>query len=254
MCARKVRSKSGLPTMVTRRACGLQRAVNVERAGLTWRRGPDLVFPGIWAQSSRRLSRMHDHRASHAGAGGCGRSSAIIRKISWNICRGMATSAVWKATLRADLDQLLLRARQRPVLDRLGRRQRAQEIAEIVGERKSRRCPRTSCMTGAFSGSIQTHGSVPFASRSIRSAMTRSARCRPARKIQSVSPTRSDDRALSQFEVERRLDQSPRNLELSSASCASSAVGRPQCPSSIASASPSSRRRACDQGAQGSRV
>jgi hypothetical protein len=46
----------------------------------------------------------------------------------------MATSAVWKATLRADLDQLLLRARRR-VLDRLGRRQRAQEIAEIVGER-----------------------------------------------------------------------------------------------------------------------
>src|SRR5271157_2196270 len=78
---------------------------------------------------------MHDHRASHAGAGGCGRSSAIIRKISWNICRGMATSAVWKATLRADLDQLLLRARQRPILDRRRRRQRAQEIAEIIGER-----------------------------------------------------------------------------------------------------------------------
>jgi hypothetical protein len=37
--------------------------------------------------------------------------------------------------LRADLDQLLLQARQRPALDRLGRRQRAQEIAEIVGER-----------------------------------------------------------------------------------------------------------------------
>ena len=37
--------------------------------------------------------------------------------------------------LRADLDQLLLQARQRPVLDRLGRRQRAQEVAEIVGER-----------------------------------------------------------------------------------------------------------------------
>jgi hypothetical protein len=32
--------------------------------------------------------------------------------------------------LRADLDQLFLQARQRPVLDRLGRRQRAQEIAE----------------------------------------------------------------------------------------------------------------------------
>jgi len=37
--------------------------------------------------------------------------------------------------LGADLDQLLLQARQRPVLDRLRRRQRAQEIDEIVGER-----------------------------------------------------------------------------------------------------------------------
>ena len=37
--------------------------------------------------------------------------------------------------LRADLDQLFLRARQRPVLDRLRGRQRAQEIAEIIGER-----------------------------------------------------------------------------------------------------------------------
>jgi hypothetical protein len=37
--------------------------------------------------------------------------------------------------LRADLDQLLFEARQRPILYRLGRRQRAQEIAEIVGER-----------------------------------------------------------------------------------------------------------------------
>jgi hypothetical protein len=37
--------------------------------------------------------------------------------------------------LRADLDQLLLEARQRPIFDRLGRRQRAQEVAEIVGQR-----------------------------------------------------------------------------------------------------------------------
>src|SRR5262249_26575236 len=36
---------------------------------------------------------------------------------------------------RADLDQLVLQTRQRPVLDRLRRRQRAQEIAEVVGER-----------------------------------------------------------------------------------------------------------------------
>ena len=37
--------------------------------------------------------------------------------------------------LRADLDQLVLQTRQRPVLDRLRRRQRAQEIAGVVGER-----------------------------------------------------------------------------------------------------------------------
>ena len=34
-----------------------------------------------------------------------------------------------------DLDQLLLEGGQRPILDRLRRRQRAQEIAEVVGER-----------------------------------------------------------------------------------------------------------------------
>ena len=37
--------------------------------------------------------------------------------------------------LRADLDQLFLQARQRPIPDRLRRRQCAQKIAEIVGER-----------------------------------------------------------------------------------------------------------------------
>ena len=50
--------------------------------------------------------------------------------------------------LGADLDQLLLQARQRPVLDRLRPRQRVQEIAELVGERMKlephgvgRKCP-----------------------------------------------------------------------------------------------------------------
>ena len=37
--------------------------------------------------------------------------------------------------LRADLDQLFLQARQRPLLDRLRRRQGAQEVTEIVGQR-----------------------------------------------------------------------------------------------------------------------
>jgi hypothetical protein len=36
---------------------------------------------------------------------------------------------------RADLDQILLQTCQRPVLDWLGRRERAKEIAEIVGQR-----------------------------------------------------------------------------------------------------------------------
>jgi hypothetical protein len=35
---------------------------------------------------------------------------------------------------RADLDQLFLEGRQRPVLDRHRRRQRAQEVAEVRGE------------------------------------------------------------------------------------------------------------------------
>ena len=37
--------------------------------------------------------------------------------------------------LRADLDELLFQGCQRPVFDRLGRRQRAQEVTEIIGER-----------------------------------------------------------------------------------------------------------------------
>jgi hypothetical protein len=37
--------------------------------------------------------------------------------------------------LRANLDQLLLECRHRPVLDRLRCRQCAQEVAEIIGER-----------------------------------------------------------------------------------------------------------------------
>jgi hypothetical protein len=37
--------------------------------------------------------------------------------------------------LSADLDQLIFEARQRPIFDRLWRPERAEEIAEIVGER-----------------------------------------------------------------------------------------------------------------------
>ena len=37
--------------------------------------------------------------------------------------------------LRADLDEFFLQARPRPILDRLRRRQRAQKITKIVGQR-----------------------------------------------------------------------------------------------------------------------
>ena len=43
--------------------------------------------------------------ARHAGAGGA-RSRAISDRISWNICRGTATSAIWKVTYRPWLTTL----------------------------------------------------------------------------------------------------------------------------------------------------
>jgi hypothetical protein len=65
-------------------------------------------FVSGWTKSEKAWSTLLSklrclsfslQRTSHAGAGGgCGRSSAMSRNISWNICRGMATSAIWKAT------------------------------------------------------------------------------------------------------------------------------------------------------------
>jgi len=53
--------------------------------------------------------------------------------------------------LRADLDQLVLQTRQQPVLDRLRRRQRAQEIAEVAGERMKLKPRRIGCERSARS-------------------------------------------------------------------------------------------------------
>ena len=79
---------------------------------------------------------MDSDRTLHAGAGGgCGRSSAIrqnlLEHLPWDGDLEGDIAAV-ADDLCADLDQLLSEARQRPVLDRLRRCQRAQEI---VGER-----------------------------------------------------------------------------------------------------------------------
>ena len=92
-------------------------------------RGRSANFLGIWTHSS-------------AGAGGrCGRRSAMSRKVFLKIYRGRdlahleCDTAVVAYHLRADLDQLLLRTRQRPLLDRFWRNERSQEITKIVSWR-----------------------------------------------------------------------------------------------------------------------
>jgi len=58
----------------------------------------------IWTHVSRGLARAHDPRSLYpVDAKGGGRSSAISRNISANRSRGMATSAIWNATLRPRL-------------------------------------------------------------------------------------------------------------------------------------------------------
>ena len=55
--------------------------------------------------------------------------------------------------LRAYFDQFFLERRQRPVLDQLGRRQRAQEVAEVVGEGVKLKARRTALAANVALGS-----------------------------------------------------------------------------------------------------
>jgi hypothetical protein len=68
-----------------------------------------------------------------------GLSSAIIRRMSakrfGDLGHLECDMAAVAHDFRADLDQLFLEARQRPILHGLGRGKGAQEVAEIVGER-----------------------------------------------------------------------------------------------------------------------
>ena len=57
---------------------------------------------------------------------------------------------------------------------------------------------RSSTQGKALAGSIQGQGSLPFASRNSRSAMVCSARWKPARNTQGVSPTRSATTRLTE--------------------------------------------------------
>ena len=83
---------------------------------------------------------MHDvERLMLSAGGGCGRSlrdepQYLLEHLPWDGDLGHLEGNIAAVAhdLRADLDQLVLQTRQRPVLDRLRRRQRAQEIAEVV--------------------------------------------------------------------------------------------------------------------------
>ena len=67
----------------------------------------------------------------------CDEAQNLLEHLLWDGNLGHLEGDVTAVAhdLRADFDQLLPQARQRPVLDRLWRRKRAQEIAEIVGQR-----------------------------------------------------------------------------------------------------------------------
>jgi len=78
-------------------------------------------------------------RALHRAAGPQFRDEPqdVGEEISWNGDFGHLEGDVATVTddLSADLDQLIFEARQRPIFDRLWRPERAEEIAEIIGER-----------------------------------------------------------------------------------------------------------------------
>jgi hypothetical protein len=61
----------------------------------------------------------------------------LLEHLPWDGNLGHLESDVTAVAhdLRADLDQLLLQAGQRPLLDRLGQRQRSHEVCEIAGQR-----------------------------------------------------------------------------------------------------------------------
>ena len=119
-----------------------QAGVDGLQAGECSRRAlKNFEFRGIETHLSRRFDRTHGNQdALRFDVTGGGRSSAISRKIRrtgpWHGDLGHLEGKMAPVAddLRADLDQLLLQAGQRPVFDRLGRRQRAQEVAEVIGQ------------------------------------------------------------------------------------------------------------------------
>ena len=66
------------------------------------------------------------------------------------LCELECGGAAMSHDLGAGLDELLTKRRQRPVLDLLRQRQRAQEVAAIVGERMELELPRDCPLSNCF--------------------------------------------------------------------------------------------------------
>ena len=89
----------------------------------------------IW---SERANACTPHAVNSKGGG---RSSGISRRMSANRFLATAPCAIWNVIfvrmandVHANIDQPFPERRHRRILDRLRRRQRAQEVAEFPGE------------------------------------------------------------------------------------------------------------------------
>jgi len=87
----------------------------------------------------------------------------------------------------ADLDQLFLRARQRPIFDGLGRRRNAQELPEFIGERTKLKAAQTG------SSNPSTISSTTTATRGASSSINPGKSCR---SVCEFGPMSSDHRVL----------------------------------------------------------
>src|SRR5262249_33796449 len=91
----KPASMFAFPGPLARQTRGADRSQHLGNPN-AWSRVLSGHFP--WHLDALLLSVALECMTHASAGGGCGRSSAISRRISWNICRGMATSAIRKTT------------------------------------------------------------------------------------------------------------------------------------------------------------
>jgi hypothetical protein len=102
-------------------------------------------FGGLGQLSAHGSPLGSSHSMVHSGQATTGgpRERSIRRRMPANRARGTSTSASWntwyrpRRTIRAPIfDQLLAHGRERPLRDRVGQREAAQEIGQVVGQRE----------------------------------------------------------------------------------------------------------------------